>query len=66
VKTFFRFWYDFIVGDDWVVAVGVIVVLGIAALLAGAGDLAWVASALGMTVLLVLSVWRAARAHDGH
>jgi hypothetical protein len=62
--NFVRFWYDFVVGDDWVVAAGVVAVLGMAAVLASSGAVAWVASALGMTGLLVLSVWRAARAHD--
>jgi len=27
VEGFFRFWYDFIVGDDWRVAVGVLVAI---------------------------------------
>jgi len=64
MKAFFRFWYDFIVGDDWVVAVGVVAVLGIAAVLAGAGAAGWLWACVAMTGLLVLSVWRAARAHD--
>jgi uncharacterized membrane protein YeaQ/YmgE (transglycosylase-associated protein family) len=33
VKAFFRFWYDFIVGDDWRVAAGVVGGLAISALL---------------------------------
>jgi hypothetical protein len=32
VRAFGRFWYDFIVGDDWRIAVGVVLVLA-----AGAG-----------------------------
>ncbi|MFI5046930.1 MAG: hypothetical protein ACHQIG_07685 [Acidimicrobiia bacterium] len=64
MKAFFRFWYDFIVGDDWVVAAGVVAVLGVAALLADSGRAGWVWACLGMTGLLILSVWRAARAHD--
>ncbi len=27
LKAFVRFWYDFIIGDDWVVAAGVVVLL---------------------------------------
>jgi len=27
LKHFVRFWYDFIVGDDWIVAAGVVVAL---------------------------------------
>ncbi len=34
VRAFGLFWYDFIVGDDWLLAVGVIVGLGVTALLA--------------------------------
>jgi hypothetical protein len=38
VTGFGRFWWDFIVGDDWRIAAGVIVVLGVGALLVAAGD----------------------------
>lgn len=34
VKGFGRFWWDFIVGDDWRVAAGVVLALGCGALLA--------------------------------
>ena len=37
VRGFFRFLYDFLVGDSWELFVGPLVVLGIGALLAGAG-----------------------------
>jgi hypothetical protein len=33
VKGFGRFWWDFIVGDDWRIAAGVVVVLAAGALL---------------------------------
>jgi hypothetical protein len=33
VRGFFRFWYDFIIGEDWRIAAGVAVVLAIGALL---------------------------------
>jgi len=29
IKRFLAFWYDFIVGDDWIVAAGVVLVLAI-------------------------------------
>lgn len=32
-KGFLRFWWDFIVGDDWRIAAGVVVVLATGALL---------------------------------
>jgi hypothetical protein len=37
VGGFLRFWWDFIVGDDWRIAVGVVVVLGIGALVVADG-----------------------------
>jgi hypothetical protein len=33
VRGFGRFWFDFIVGDDWRIALGVVLVLGLGALL---------------------------------
>jgi hypothetical protein len=33
LRTFARFWWDFIVGDDWRIAAGVVVVLAAGALL---------------------------------
>jgi hypothetical protein len=33
VTGFFRFWYDFIVGDAWEIAAGVVAVLIVAAIL---------------------------------
>jgi hypothetical protein len=32
VRAFFGFWYDFIVGDDWRIAAGVVGVLALGAL----------------------------------
>jgi hypothetical protein len=29
VKAFGRFWYDFIIGDDWKIAVAVVLALGV-------------------------------------
>jgi len=37
LRGFLRFWYDFIVGDDWRIALGVVLVLGAGAVLV-AGD----------------------------
>jgi hypothetical protein len=33
VRGFGRFWFDFVVGDDWRIALGVVLVLGLGALL---------------------------------
>ena len=32
LRGFGRFWFDFIVGDDWRIALGVVLVLGVGAL----------------------------------
>ena len=37
VRAFGQFWYDFIVGDDWRIAAGVVVVLAIGAVVVIAG-----------------------------
>jgi uncharacterized membrane protein HdeD (DUF308 family) len=37
VRGFFRFWYDFLVGDCWEVAAGVVVILAGAILLVRGG-----------------------------
>jgi hypothetical protein len=47
VKGFFRFWYLFVVGDDWRIAVGV------AAVLAAGAVLVW-ADVLDETLLVLL------------
>ena len=59
ISNFVRFWYDFIVGDDWVVAVGVVVALALSALLAHNDIAAWWVMPLAVVLLLLASVWRA-------
>jgi hypothetical protein len=57
-----RFVVDFVVGDDVVVAVGVAVALGLAALAAHLGDDAWWLLPAAVPLVLALSLWRGARA----
>ena len=59
VTGFLRFWYDFIVGDDWRVAAAVIVSLGVTALLVHT-SFAWVIVPLAVLVFLGVSLRRAA------
>ncbi|HEX6491280.1 MAG TPA: hypothetical protein VF002_07885 [Gaiellaceae bacterium] len=59
--AFGRFWYGFIVGDDWTVALGVVVALGLTALLAHDDVTAWWLLPLAVVVLLESSLWRARR-----
>lgn len=53
--------WDFIVGDDWLTALGVVAALGLTALLAGTGAAAWWLLPAAVLVLLALSLRRAAR-----
>jgi hypothetical protein len=39
IVGFFRFWWDFIIGEDWKIAAGVAVVLAVGALLVSRTDL---------------------------
>src|ERR1700734_105557 len=40
IRSFAYFWYDFVVGDDWRLVVGVVAALGLTGLLAHATSLA--------------------------
>ncbi len=62
VRSFGAFWWDFIVGDDWVVAAGVIVALAVTALLAHHGIPAWWLLPVAVVGLLAISVGRGRRA----
>jgi len=53
--------WEFVVGDDPVTALGVVVALGATALIAGAGAPAWWVMPLAVLVLLALSLRRAVR-----
>jgi hypothetical protein len=53
LRSFVRFWWNFIVGDDWLVAAGVAVALAAVRLLADHGLNAW--WLLPPTVVLVLA-----------
>jgi hypothetical protein len=61
LRAFVMFWYDFVVGDDWRVAAGVVVALGATAALAHAHLPAWWLLPAATAVLLCLSLAHAAR-----
>jgi hypothetical protein len=65
ITAFGRFWYDFVVGDDWRVALAVVVALALTAVLAGSGIPAWWVLPVAVVVLLPASLWRVARARRG-
>jgi hypothetical protein len=61
VAAFGRFWYRFIVGDDWVIAATVLVTLVVVALLLRAGVQAWWLLPVVVIAVLGVSLWRARR-----
>jgi len=61
VRNFLRFWYDFIVGDDWVIAVGIAATMVAAWLLEESSFPSWWLFVLAIVGLLFVTVKRAAR-----
>jgi hypothetical protein len=62
LKRFAAFWYDFVVGDDWRVAVGVVAALAVTYLVSRTTLPAWWIVPAGVAVLLPVSLARAIRA----
>lgn len=61
VKSFFAFWWDFIVGDDVTLAIGVLVGIGAVAALQAASVVSWWALPAAWVVALLWSLGRATR-----
>ncbi len=61
VKAFAAFWYDFVVGDDWRVALGVVAALAITYGVSHTSNTVWWILPLAVVILLPLSLWRATR-----
>jgi hypothetical protein len=60
--SFLRGWWEFIVGDDWVSALGVVIALGVtAAIAASSARSAWWVMPVAVLALLAFSLHRAAR-----
>ena len=59
LSAFARFWYDFIVGDDWRVAVGVGGGIALTAALSSGGLSAWWLMPVVVIATLFASLWRA-------
>jgi hypothetical protein len=59
LRSFGRFIWEFVVGDDWRIAVGVVIALGVTALVAGTSVAAWWILPVAVGALLAISVWRA-------
>jgi hypothetical protein len=62
VEALGRFVWDFVVGDDWRVAVGVAVAIGATALVSTTKVAAWWVLPGAVAGLLALTLWRATRA----
>jgi uncharacterized membrane protein len=61
LRGFGEFWYDFVVGDDWRLAAGVVLTLAIIYGLARTSIPVWWVMPTALVVLLPLSLWRATR-----
>lgn len=59
LRSFGHFWWDFVVGDDWRVAVLVVIAIGVTAALAHSGVTAWWLMPLAALLVLWLSLRRA-------
>jgi hypothetical protein len=60
IRALGLFLWDFVIGDDWRIALGVAVALGLTAVAAGSGMTAWWIVPAATVGLLVASLWRAA------
>jgi len=60
IRAFGSFWWDFVVGDDWRAAAGVVLGIGITAAIAAADIAAWWFLPLAVAVVLWLSLRREA------
>jgi hypothetical protein len=61
MRRFGAFWWNFLVGDDWRVAVGILLAFGLTAILATTSLPAWWLLPLAVASVLWLSLWRAVR-----
>ena len=61
IRSFAAFWYDFVIGDDWLVAAGVVISLALTYALSQAAVPAWWLVPLFLVLLLPVSLWRATR-----
>ena len=57
--SFGRFWWNFVVGDDWIAAALVIAAIGATAALAAGGIAVWWVMPVAVAVVLYVSLRRA-------
>jgi hypothetical protein len=61
LRAFGAFWYDFVIGDDWTVAAGIVIALIITGVVATSPTPAWWIVPTAIAILLPVSLWRATR-----
>lgn len=61
LRAFAHFWYDFVVGDDWRMAVGVAIALAATYAVSRTGVAAWWIVPAAVAILLPVSLWQAVR-----
>jgi hypothetical protein len=60
LAAFGRFWWNFVIGDDWPAAAGIALAISATAALAAAGIAAWWLLPVATVLVLYLSLRRAA------
>jgi hypothetical protein len=58
LKSFGLFWWDFVVGDDWRAALGLLIAIAVTAALVAAGVDAWWLMPIAVLVVLAMSLRR--------
>jgi hypothetical protein len=58
IRAFGRFWWGFVVGDDWLAALGVVVAIAVTAALVAANVDAWWLMPVAVGAILALSLRR--------
>jgi hypothetical protein len=61
LRAFGAFWYDFAIGDDWRVAVGVVIAFAVTYGVSRTSVPAWWLVPAAVAVLVPFSLWRAVR-----
>jgi hypothetical protein len=64
LRAFGKFCYDFVIGDDWRVAVGVVAALALTHTVASLSIPAWWVLPAIVVIVLPWSLWRVPRARD--